>query len=140
MKKNIAISFLVAAAVLSAWKVTFSDLCAFTDGRSFLDPGPSYCHNVAQVNYHNTYDCPCRIEASVSASGPFACAFESLIQWGGPFGTSQTSESSPTALVSSYDITLSCGETFKVQMSCSCEERPGHVYWIDQGSCGTECE
>jgi len=117
-----------------------SDFCAFSNAKTYLDPGPSYCHTAAQVNHHIATDCPCRIQGSVSATGPFSCTFQSYTAWGGPFGSNSDTDTAPTALVSTYDITLACGESYKVRMSCTCENRPSHTYFIDQGSCEAECE
>lgn len=133
---GIALGFAIVLA--GTW--VHSDFCAFSSGKAYLDTGPSYCHLSAQVNYHIETDCPCRIQGSVSASGPFSCTFHSHTAWGGPFGTNSDTDAAPTALVSTYDITLSCGESYKVKMFCTCDDRPSHTYFLDQGNCGSECE
>jgi hypothetical protein len=119
---------------------TFLSVCNFDPGKAYLDAGPSYCHNAALVVYHTIADCPCRVSGSVSATGPFACNFFQSIEWGGPLGGNSITSHAPTAMVTTYDITLDCGETYTVDLSCSCGERPRWTYYLDQGACTQPCE
>lgn len=144
MRKFVSTSlFAIAAAAIlfGTAATTFATVCHWgtKPPRANPDFGGSYCLNAMQVNYHEVFNCPCRVRGSVSATGPFACEFYAVIEWGGPFAMSSSTFSAPSALVATYDIDLDCGQTFKVEFSCSCGERPRLAYFTDQGECMVEC-
>ncbi len=139
MRKTMLTIVGVASMIVLGGSATYSSLCSFSSGSSYFDTH-SYCHNAVQVNYHIISDCPCRSRGSVSASGPFQCAFHSIVQWGGAFNANTITQDAPTAMVTTYDITLDCGESYRVSLSCSCLGRPSHEYFNDQGHCDGPCE
>jgi len=143
VRKSIATPLLVAGTVAllgGSAAGTYQQICKLSWGQSYLNAGPSYCHNAAVVFYHTLENCPCRAKGSVSATGPFACTFHSYIAWGGPFGGGSSTQDAPTAMVTTYDIPLDCGEAYKVDLACACEGRPKASYFIDNGACLGECE
>jgi hypothetical protein len=119
---------------------TFQSVCRLSSGSSYLDAGPSYCHNAATIFYHELYDCPCRAKGHVSATGPFACTFYSRVEWGGGFGGGIQEDEGPVAMVTHYDIPLDCGEGYKVELKCACEGRPQAIIYYDHGDCSGDCE
>ena len=139
MRSQLVIPSILAVVVLVGGTTAYSSICSFSNGNGFFDPGPSYCHLLAQVNHHILDDCPCRAQGSVSATGPFACTFHSYVAWGGPYGTSTIQDDAPVAMVTDYDISIDCGESFKVSVHCECHGRPRHLIFMDQGSCDGPC-
>jgi len=143
VRKSFATPLLAAGCVVllaGTSAATFESICRLSTGKSYLDTGPSYCHNAAAIFYHVLENCPCRAKGHVSATGPFACQFQSRVQWGGPWGGGQSADDAPVAMVTIYDIPLDCGEGYKVEVTCSCEERPRATIFFDQGDCSGECE
>jgi hypothetical protein len=138
VRSLIVILALVAVVTCTA-SATYSSVCKFSWASTYYQHGQTYCKTSSQVNHHIVTVCPCRVQGSISASGPFQSSYSGTIQWGNGLAMNEVTQSAPTALVMDYDLELACGETYKVEMSCQIEPRPPAVYWIDQGSCDASC-
>ena len=137
---------IIVAFVLFFGTATYSSLCKISSGSMYFEPGPLYCLKKGHLLYRIHTDCPCRIQGSVLGEGYdsvdpiYDSIHEAISEWGNALGTVSVSQSGIVDILVSYDITLQCGQAYKVTIGCTTGNRPQSIYYVDQGACEGSCE
>jgi len=118
--------------------------CSWSSGSSFINSTPSRCHTSVTVTTHDLSDCPCKVSGDITVAGnppPAGCdgaTAGGAVDWG-PAGGHVGGSSGNGSIVLQWDISLSCGQTYKAATWCQCPGMPLIYTFLDQGECDGSC-